>query len=185
MGQYLATTVPEPDPQARAAKLEAELSASAPGEQLPLKRIVCCLINGFSKEKVDILHKFTDMKTGTHDRLKPQYIHSAISIQLMRRFPWMRPEAGSWFRQLATNEARFKQYDIISTHVLQDDEDGRYFLENANAYFGKAGDTIVLRDESNQSERACRSDQSETSPTVPIGNSTAAQSTTNDSQKST
>ena len=83
---------------------------------------------------------------GTGEFKKPQYMHSALSIYLLIKYPHLRP--ANSFVQLIIQKG---QEDInawlkIATDVLNDDPDCSAFIKTSDEHFLQPDSAIVILD---------------------------------------
>jgi hypothetical protein len=113
-------------------------------ESLADKKIYCCALTGFSGETVDQLHKWNrNIKPyGKIDIvMKPQYLHSAMAIYVLLKYPQYRP-INSFVNMIIQNKGEATCLKI-AIDVLQEDPDGANFVLNSDALLNSKDMNIV------------------------------------------
>jgi len=112
-----------------------------PTVQLRQKKLLCIRISGFREAQMEELHRWTDAKnpTSAGTMQKPQWLHSAASVQMLLRYPHMRPPRS--FSDCIVEEGFAKEYLDASADVMRSDPDGAYMYEHMDRLIG--GSVIV------------------------------------------
>ena len=128
--------------------LERMCAQSKSDEFMPIKRWLCCLINGMENH-INELHRWSDLQadpTGVTSIMKPQYVHSAVAIQMALRCPNIK--TGTWAESFKKDEAKKTLYLRVSADVLRADVHGAYVLDNFETLFRPGNEPTVVDDHS-------------------------------------
>lgn len=119
-------------------------------ENLILKRRICVLVNGQSKNEHNSFKWNRSISSGREDIVyKQQYIHSSAAIFMLIKYPHMRPNDS--FISIIIESGLMNECLKIALDVLTADEDCYDFVTNSDFIFN-SDFHIKIVDESNNSK---------------------------------
>jgi len=110
--------------------------------EIEKKRKVChLLVMGRRMDNFNVLSKW-----GTGEFEKPQYMHSALSIYLLIKYPHLRP-ANSFVQLLIDNgQEHVDAWLKIATDVLNDDPECAGFIKTSDEHFLQPDPNMMILD---------------------------------------
>jgi hypothetical protein len=116
-------------------------------ENLVLKRRICVLVNGQSKNEDKFFKWNRSQSSGREDIVyKPQFIHSGAAIFMLIKYPHMRTNDS--FINIIIESDLMNECLKIALDVLTADEDCTDFVTNSDFIFGSEFELRII-DETN------------------------------------
>src|ERR1035438_699704 len=104
------------------------------------KRQVChLLVMGRRMDNFNVLSEW-----GTGEVKKPQYMHSALYIYLLKKYPHLRPANSFVQLIIQKGQENIDAWLKIATDVLNDDPDCAKFIANSDEHFLHPASALVL-----------------------------------------
>lgn len=118
------------------------------GDNMEMKALFCCAINGFGPEEVNSLHRWNrnyDPEKTVDIVYKRQYFHSSAAIYMALVYPEMIKDQNN-FANLIDTEYKRKSCLKLATEILKSDPDGVDFINNIGSTLQKYNNVVIVDD---------------------------------------